>query len=469
LRRSARLGTVRAIRARSGARAIRTRNSEPTGGLLRKLLTLIVIVVVLIGIAGAYLAWTTPSHGAGMTYPLTASEQVLLGYIPAEAESFALIPTAAVTYAKLQANPIARGPIDAWTAKQSLPSPWMIGGADLAVWKVGNQTSYAIRVDPIRALLVRIYLMIGGDNETAASFRINSAAEQPIAGDDRAHIVALVNGLPPGDLLAVQREGGRGAFPPIGRPAASSLRIANDTIDVVARAEASMNDQEVATNDHEVATNGQEVATNDQAVAADAKPPTPKFARNALLTAWFATPPRQMDDLNRLFGAKVGALVTGGGEVVLYEVEGKKLLPRPRGVFVLPADDARRQAVQSIAGIASEEVRAALGFHIQTAEAGGELLVAFDDTSIPAYQKDAFDAPSFAANRWALRLDAQRFIPVLEQLDRSPGLRIATPRLYRSAKDLRHWIDALREARSIEAADSVAGANEELRVRIASK
>jgi hypothetical protein len=122
----------------------------------------------------------------------------------------------------------------------------------------------------------------------------------------------------------------------------------------------------------------------------------------------------------------------------------------------------------------SDEVRAALGFRIDTVERNGELLVAFDDTSIPLYLKDTFDPPALtdpsgAGNRWAMKLDAQRFVPVLERLDGNPGLRIATPRLYRSAKDLRHWIEALREAKSIEGADSVSGTVEELRVRIASK
>lgn len=417
-----------------------------SGGFLRKLVIVVLILVLLIALGAAYLFVTTPKAGRGMTYPLTASEQALLSYVPSYADSFALIPTATATYAKLRQNPITSGPVEEWAAKQSLPSPWMIGGADLAVWKVGNATSYAVRLDPVRAALVRIYLMMTGDSESS-SFRINAPSDQPFAGEELAQLTALANGLPAGDVLAVQRERRGGAFPPIGRPAVSSLKIARDVIDVVSHSE----------------------AAEEQVASPDANPPTARYARNALLTGWFAAPPRQIDDLNRLFGAKIGALVTAGGEVVLYEVEGKKLLPRPRGVFVVPADDARRQAVSSMQGLAPEEVREALGFRIEQQEQGNELLVAFDGTSIPLYLKDAFDPPAFPANRWAIRIDAQRLVPVLEQLDGNPGLRIAAPRLYRSAKDLRHWTEALREARSIEAADSVNGAVEELRVRIASK
>lgn len=382
-----------------------------------------------------------------MTYPLTKSELALLAYVPAYADSFALVPTATATYAKLRENPITRGPVEEWTEKQSLPSPWMIGGADLAVWKVGNATSYAVRLDPVRAALVRIYLMMMGDAESSSSFRINAPAEQPFAGDDLAAITTLANGLPAGDVLAVQREKRGGAFPPIGRPAVSSVRIAAEAIDVVSHA----------------AAPEEQIASAEQSA-----PPKARYARNALMTGWFAAPPRQIDDLNRLFGARIGALVTAGGEVVLYDVEAKKLLPRPRGLFVVPADDARRQAVQSIEGLASNEVQEVLGFRVDQREQDGNLLVAFDGTSIPLYLKDAFDAPALPANRWALRLDARRLVPVLEQLDGNTGLRIAAPRLYRSAKDLRHWTAALSQASSIEAADSVSGPVEELRVRIAS-
>jgi hypothetical protein len=417
------------------------------GSSLRKLVIFILIVVILAGLVAGYLFVTTPKRGAGMTYPLTPKELALLSYVPAYADSFALIPTATATYARLRENPITRTPVETWAGKQSLPSPWMIGGADLAVWKVGNATSYAVRLDPVRATLVRIYLMMMGDEESSSSFRINAASEQPLAGEELARIITLAAGLPAGDVLAVQRERRGGAFPPIGRPAVSSLRIATDVLDVVSHSEAPR--EEVA--------NG------------PATPPQATFARNALLTAWFASPPRQIDDLGRLFGARIASLVTAGGAVVLYEVESNKLLPRPKGVFVVPADDERRQAIQSIEGLAPQEVRQALGFRVEHQEQGRNLLVAFDGTSLPLYLKDTFDLPAFPANRWALRLDAQRLVPVLEQLDGNPGLRIAAPRLYRSAKDLRHWTAALREARSIEAADSVNGPIEELRVRIASK
>ena len=55
------------------------------------------------------------------------------------------------------------------------------------------------------------------------------------------------------------------------------------------------------------------------------------------------------------------------------------------------------------------------------------------------------------------------------RINDSIGLRIVAGRVYRSARDLNRWIEALQEATSIEAADSFDGATEELKVRIAAK
>lgn len=76
---------------------------------------------------------------------------------------------------------------------------------------------------------------------------------------------------------------------------------------------------------------------------------------------------------------------------------------------------------------------------------------------------------SWPATRWALRLDPVRLIPVLRKIGDNPALRFATPRIHRGARDLRRWVDALEQAQSVEAADSVSGGVEELRVRVASK
>ena len=72
-------------------------------------------------------------------------------------------------------------------------------------------------------------------------------------------------------------------------------------------------------------------------------------------------------------------------------------------------------------------------------------------------------------NQWALRIDPARLVPVLQDVGDNIGLRIAAPRTYRAARDLRRWIGALEKASSIEAGASASGGIEELRVQIAAK
>ena len=105
----------------------------------------------------------------------------------------------------------------------------------------------------------------------------------------------------------------------------------------------------------------------------------------------------------------------------------------------------------------------------QTGEKDGQLLVSFDQRSLGIYINDAMVEAAWPANRWAGRIDPSKLNPVLRRLGDNPGLRFAAPRVYRSARDLRNWIDALEKAESVEAAESATGGVEELRVRIVSK
>jgi hypothetical protein len=186
-----------------------------------------------------------------------------------------------------------------------------------------------------------------------------------------------------------------------------------------------------------------------------------QFPKTAMLAVTFAQPPRILDDLKRLLRADIGALVADGGTIALYDVDTGTLLPRPDGVIAVPATDARRAAMADVVRIAE-----LVG---ETRDTGGELLVSFDRKSVGLYLKDGVVPATWPATGWALRMDPKRFVPILERLGDSTGLRLAAPRIYRSARDLRRWVRYLEAADVIEAADSAAGGVEELRVRIASK
>ena len=392
---------------------------------MRKLVVVILAFVAIVAAMAIYVIVTTPRRGAGVRFPLNDAQRALLAQVPQSAESFALIPTAAALEAKLRANPITADAVAQWEEKHSIPARWMMGGADLLLWRdADGGTHYMVHADPIRSLFVR-----------------NEQSGAPMDAAERDAILALANGLPPGDALVVQRAESRGAFPPIARPAVTSVSVSDNAIELTSRA---------------------------QTTTANSQQPTANvFPRGALLTAFFSsTPPRLIDDLNRLFGTKVSPLLENGGTIAVYDVDARKLLPRPMGVIAVPADDARRAALGELVDRA--KVAEAIGVRVRTAEKDGQLLLSFDD-SIDTYLKDAFEPARWPANRWALRMDAQRAASIARQLSESIGLRVASPRLFRSARDLDRWIGGLERASTIDAADSDDGAYEVLEVRVAAK
>src|SRR5947209_11388381 len=235
---------------------------------MRKLTIIGAAVLAFVAAVIIYLVVTTPKTSAGIRFPLTGAQRDLVASVPESAESFALIPTAAALDSKLRANAVMAEGIDQWEKSHSLPSPWMVGRADLLAWRDASTTRYLIRLDPIRAFVVRTYMMLGGD--IGDTLLINAPAAQPINSADLAQILALSEKLPPGDAFVVQRRGSRGAFPPIARPAVTSLSATPDDILFTSRAQ------------------------RDAAEPAAAQSNQPaQFPRNALLTGTFATmPPR---------------------------------------------------------------------------------------------------------------------------------------------------------------------------------
>jgi hypothetical protein len=408
---------------------------------MRKLLVIGGIVVALVAGVIIYLIATTPKTSAGVRFPLTAAQRALIASVPESAESFALIPTAAALDGKLRANPVTAQAIEGWEHAHSIPSPWMVGGADLLAWRDATGTRYLIRLDPIRSAVVRTYMMLGGD--LGDTLLLNAPPAQPISATALDQVLKLAEKLPLGDAFVVQRSGSRGAFPPIARPAVTSLSVTSDEIFLTSRA---------AREDTDAAT-------------MQATQPA-QFVRGALLSATFATMPRIVEDLNRVFGTRVSSLLENGGSLTIYDVDTHKFLPRPLGVIAVPDDPVRRAAFEDF--VSRVRQGESLGIHIQTAEEKGMLLLSFDD-SINQYKNDVTEPGHWPAGKWAVRADSKRLVPILSKLDDSIGLRIAAGRVYRSARDLKRWIDALQEATTIEAAGSDDGNVEELKVRIGAK
>src|SRR5258706_10020099 len=131
---------------------------------MRKLATSILFFVFFMaGIVASFVV-PPPASSAGVAFPLSAAERAWIASVPASAESFAFVPTAAALDAKLRANPITLAPLEDWESHQILPSPWMIGRGDLLAWREGEQTRYFVPLHPVRALVVRLVLMMRGDS-----------------------------------------------------------------------------------------------------------------------------------------------------------------------------------------------------------------------------------------------------------------------------------------------------------------
>lgn len=385
--------------------------------VVRKIIIFVVIVAVVA--AGAILFFVTTSK------PGSAGMQALLARVPESAEAFAIIPGAGAVERKARANPVTRAALESWPESHSLPPWWLIGGADVVVWKSGKETRTFADLDGVRALLARV---MGADVS-------GGPPGMPIDAASLAEINALASKLPPGDALVVQRSPSRGAYPPIGRPAVTSIRITPADVFL------------------------------DSAAPASSRPeprtPLLRLPHSAVLSGSFAEAPRVVTDLNRLFGAKVSELLAGGGMISIYNVDTRKLLPRPLGVIVIPADPARR-------AILDEFVKRLDALGARTATRDDMLALSFDD-SIDRFMRDSFDAPPRPDAEWTVRIDPQRMVPILQALGENVGLRIVASRLYRSARDLDRWIGGLEQAKSIEATESTAGGVERLQVRIASK
>src|SRR5947209_10012465 len=198
---------------------------------MRKLVVIVIVLVAIAAGVAAYLFLTTPRQGAGVRFPLSDADRALLARVPASAEAFALIPTAAAFEAKLRANPITRQAIESWEEKQTMPKRWMLGGASLLVWRdAGGGIRYLVQADPLRSLFVR-----------------NEAPGAPLEAAELETIVSLASKLPNGDALVVQRAQSRGAYPPMARPAVTSLTITPAAIDLTSRAPGTTDNRQLTT------------------------------------------------------------------------------------------------------------------------------------------------------------------------------------------------------------------------------
>src|SRR5947207_6481458 len=129
---------------------------------VKKLILIVLVIALIFGVIAVWLVASVPRESAGVAFPLNARNRALIASVPATADSFAIVPTVAAVEKKLVANPATR----AWAESQEFPQRWILGGADLVAWRTGKSTTILVQLDPLRAFLARMYLMIATESKT---------------------------------------------------------------------------------------------------------------------------------------------------------------------------------------------------------------------------------------------------------------------------------------------------------------
>ncbi len=434
---------------------------------MRRLLVLILIAVLIIGAAVTVFLVVTGSPGRGVASAVAGLDShPLLAMVPADATDFAFVPAAAAVWRDAQRNPVAGPLVTSWSTRPELRHPGLaFGRADVVIWRAGDHVGFAGRVDPLRAALLRIWIAIAGRDDLRVEGQTvaQNLSEQTIDRGQLERLTALASSLPPADALIWQTERARGSFPPIGRPSVTAVRLTSDGVLI----------------------DSTSMQRTDDASAQRAL--SLRYPEEAVATIAFAASPSFAGELDRLVGARVRPLLERGGTLVIYDVDSRKLIARPLGLLVLAADDAHRAAVTNLMGslagmgrdvvaqstrrVGSTEItrREILGATVETAEAGGEILISFDRSSMDRYLSGPAETVPAQLAIWVLRGDGSRLAPLLEAASGNPALRFLTPKIFRSTRDANRSIRYLSGARRLVAHKVEGKDGEELHVVLSAK
>lgn len=391
---------------------------------MRILIPLAIVVVLFLVIVAIVLALPVLRTPVPRDYPAEMDRSAgMIRLAPPNADVI-LIPSAGATLRRLQSNKITRGAVDQIDVMRERPYlPWLIGNGDLVLWRTETESGAIANLDAPRRFLAGL---------SGATVRDGFVVTGPYPGGGFRSPVIRPNLLAHAFVL-------RG-------PSVSAVTI-GETIAV------------------------RTVAPRD----ADTPPrllrrnPV-KFPDSAMVAAAFGAAPVLIRKVEETLPVEISSLLERGGVVTLYTLQDERLLPRPRGVIILPVGPSGfgpiRRRLEALSpelpfGIASESRREAhgqtvvrresIGFTLEYTRRGDEVLVAFDKSSIEKYLADTlrqFGAEEGGAE-WIVRLDPRRLVPALERVADHSGLRVLVPELGRAAEH------ALESLRWIEAASEV--------------
>lgn len=393
----------------------------------------LLLVVILVVLAIALFVFL---RSGGSTEPVAVSGVAdLLALVPDSATDILIAPAAAPAYAMVRANAVTSSLLDSWEQSQSLRwLPLALGRSPLVCWrnKSGDWTC-AARPDPFRSrllpLLTRLAPRIPVTQSGGMLLMGNLHREQPAASP--IDVSSLWSGLQ-GHLFYIQLPGRKAGFPPVGRPAVTAATIQPDTIALETRAAAEKVLKPLRRED---------------------LPVQPLFAGRV------SEPPEIFRRIDRILPLETGPLLATGGLIVLYELEDSKLLPRPRGIVAvedspglsesldrrigsIPTIEPPTTRVDGGVGIVS---RRGAGFVIEWAKADGELILAFDSSSMAKYLAERSARKPLEVARpdvaWVVRFRPREILPALRSIEGNDAIKLlardahrAVERLYLDAK-----------------------------------
>jgi hypothetical protein len=417
----------------------------------------ITVALVIVGIVLAlfvYLAVTTSGEALPRVLGASNDRVEMLRRVPADVQAFYVVPSLAPLYRQMKDHALARSWIETFERSQTqrIP-PFLLGDADVIFWTDGPRVRAIARPDAVRRLMARIYLGLARRQEVAVQDGLLYVGTPPTIhrSDDPelATFVRLASTIP-GHVFYIQRAGSTAEFPPVGRPAVTAMRLEPDRIQVETRAPRSMD-------------------------APSSPLPVAAFPANAMISASAAATTAWFERLEKLLPFDLGSMVDRGALLAIYKVEEKGLLPRLFGVVVLPNTDDRQldallrnvtlgpfgtiESSRRVFKGTEIVTRQGLGYNVEHARQGPNLLISFDRSSIEQYLNDTMrPAPAPAPGTiWFMHFRPAQLETAVELLRDRQELSLLAPDLHDSIRDIGRWLRFVRGASSVTMSRGVDG------------
>ncbi len=418
---------------------------------MQKLLLILVILFLLFATGVLILAlplFSTPE----LTSWGNPGDRSLLQRVPDDAEEIVFVPRFATFFWAAQKNAVVARALAALPQDQMRYAPWLLGNADVVAWRRDKRWSFVARPDALhRGLISAAGASQRGlvmDGEFVSSGEMVPRTDRP----DQPFDAALIDSAK-GQFFVWQSEDSSWSFPPIARPAFSAGIVKSDSLEISSRS-------------------GHEAGQGPGAGGQLTQSPALSIPTSAMISAVVSEVPEILSAADRLFPVNLERLFSEGGGLVLYDLEADGVVPRPRGVLVVPASDANRQIInglfesvpdEMIARIlgsdASERMAGSLrvrrrelaGVTAESTEDANQILLAFDNTSLDLFLASPRGPATLVSGEvWRCRIEPNSFLPVVKELRDNKLLKLAARDTYRKVDRFYQSVKLFADAESLE-------------------